>query len=81
MRQGDFYAEKLARELAIDAGVGPVDRMLEIGAGFFLLHALPDVGQAIAKLMPLLAPEGRMAFVEPNRRNPLILAQVLPAPI
>lgn len=44
--------------------------------GFFFLHHLPDYRQAVRRLTPLLASGARMAFVEPNRRNPLFLAQV-----
>lgn len=44
--------------------------------GFFILHHLPDVGDAIRRLARLLEPGGFLAFVEPNRRNPLFLAQV-----
>jgi len=44
--------------------------------GFFVLHHLPDLHDAIARLAVLLEPGGQMAFIEPNRRNPLFLAQV-----
>ncbi len=44
--------------------------------GFFILHHLPDVPAAIRGLARRLAPGGTLAFVEPNRRNPLFLAQV-----
>jgi SAM-dependent methyltransferase len=49
-------------------------------AGFFILHHLPDVGAAFRALVTALGPTGVMAFVEPNRRNPLFLAQVLFCP-
>lgn len=141
-RDRDFYAEKLATVVAASLGLGPGDRVLEVGAGFgrftfsllercgsvvasdlapaalatlertrdargipalrctarrldvttldatevgerfsfvvgfFLLHHLPDVARCIELLSQLLAPGGQMAFVEPNRRNPLFLAQV-----
>lgn len=141
-RAQDFYAEKLASVVAQALGLGPGDRVLEVGAGFgrftfallgrcgsivasdlapraletlertrdergiaaarcttrcldvttldadssderfsflvgfFLLHHLPDVAGSVARLATLLAPGGQMAFVEPNRRNPLFLAQV-----
>jgi SAM-dependent methyltransferase len=48
--------------------------------GFFILHHLPDVRAAIAALATLVAPGGALAFVEPNRRNPLYLAQILCCP-
>ena len=141
-RDHDFYAEKLATVVVASLGLGPDDRVLEVGAGFgrftfallercgsvvasdlapaalatlertrdernipalrcttrcldvttldagnvgerfsfvvgfFLLHHLPDIARCVARLSHLLAPGGQMAFVEPNRRNPLFLAQV-----
>jgi SAM-dependent methyltransferase len=48
--------------------------------GFFILHHLPDPAAAIHQLAAVLAPGGTVAFVEPNRRNPLFLAQVACAP-
>lgn len=44
--------------------------------GFFILHHLPDFPGAITRLAPCLRPGGGMAFLEPNRRNPLFAAQV-----
>lgn len=44
--------------------------------GFFFLHHVPDCARTVARLARLLAPGGRMAFVEPNRRNPLFALQV-----
>lgn len=145
-REQDFYADKLTRVVAESLGLGPGDRVLEVGAGFgrftfallgrcgsvvasdlapraletlehardergipaercttrcldvtrldaddfgerfsflvgfFLLHHVPDMARCIARLAPLLAPGGQMAFVEPNRRNPLFLAQVACCP-
>jgi SAM-dependent methyltransferase len=142
----DYYARKLASELARELGVGPRHRVLELGAGFgrftfhlldfcdsllavdlseialekldvqraewgierercqtlcgdladltletlgerfdfvvgfFLLHHLPDFARSIQTLAPLLAPGGRIAFLEPNRRNPLFLVQVAACP-
>jgi len=141
-RGDDYYATKLAGELARGVGIGPGHRVLELGAGFgrftfplldhcgslvavdlsprvldslartrdgrgipesrcrvhcgdldalagealgapfdfvvgfFLLHHLSDSARSIHALSNLLAPGGGMAFVEPNRRNPLFLAQV-----
>ena len=63
-----------------------IDRVEADGAGFdfivgfFILHHLPDVRAALAHLAGLLAPGGRMAFLEPNRRNPLFVAQVVACP-
>ncbi len=44
--------------------------------GCFILHHLPDYRDAIRRLVPSLRPGGGMAFIEPNRRNPLFAAQV-----
>jgi SAM-dependent methyltransferase len=44
--------------------------------GFFVLHHLPDPGAVIRRLAAVLEPGGFLAFIEPNRRNPLFLAQV-----
>ncbi len=48
--------------------------------GFFFLHHLDDLTRAIQELRKLLRPNGQMLFVEPNRRNPLFLLQVLCCP-
>jgi SAM-dependent methyltransferase len=145
-RDGDFYAAKLVDVTARGMGLGPADRVLEVGAGFgrfsfallercaslvaadlseralatleetrasqgiatgrvatrcidlsrftpaelgerfryvagfFILHHLPDAADTIRRLAGVLAPGGVMAFVEPNRRNPLFLAQVACCP-
>jgi SAM-dependent methyltransferase len=145
-RDGDFYAAKLVDVAAQGMGIGPQDRVLEVGAGFgrfsfallercaslvaadlseralatldatraaqglaadrvatrcldlsrfaaadlgesfraivgfFILHHLPDAADTIRRLAGALAPGGVLAFVEPNRRNPLFLAQVACCP-
>ncbi len=48
--------------------------------GFFILHHLPDLRRALVNLGPLLGGQGKMAFLEPNRRNPLFLAQLTCCP-
>ncbi|HIL81056.1 MAG TPA: class I SAM-dependent methyltransferase [Myxococcales bacterium] len=55
---------------------GFLDGPFDFIVGFFILHHLPDYREAITRLAPCLGRPGRMAFVEPNRRNPLFLAQV-----
>jgi 2-polyprenyl-3-methyl-5-hydroxy-6-metoxy-1,4-benzoquinol methylase len=60
----------------LDTAEGPFDFVV----GFFFLHHLPDYRETIERLAPLVASGGRMAFVEPNRRNPLFLVQVLACP-
>ena len=62
-----------AAELTPDAIGGPVDFVV----GFFILHHLEDVPTAIRAAAGLVVPGGGAAFLEPNRRNPLFLAQVL----
>jgi len=44
--------------------------------GFFLLHHLERFEGAIGRLVRLLRPGGRIAFVEPNRWNPLFAWQI-----
>ena len=65
-----------ATALAPEPGEPGFDRIV----GFFILHHLPDVAAALTSLARLLAPGGRMAFLEPNRRNPLFVLQVLACP-
>lgn len=48
--------------------------------GFYFLHHLRDFPATLARLTPLLRPGGRLAFLEPNRWNPLFLAQVACCP-
>ena len=48
--------------------------------GFFILHHLPNLRRVLANLGPLLGDRGRMAFLEPNRRNLLFLAQLACCP-
>ncbi|MCZ6785191.1 MAG: class I SAM-dependent methyltransferase [Proteobacteria bacterium] len=59
---------------------GSLDRRVDFVVGFFFLHHLPDFPATIALLANRVAPAGGMAFVEPNRRNPLFLAQVMCCP-
>lgn len=61
---------------AVDA----VDGDFDFVVGFFILHHLPDIGQAIRSLRGCLSRTGQMIFLEPNRRNPLFLAQVMCCP-
>jgi SAM-dependent methyltransferase len=44
--------------------------------GFFILHHLPDHEKLFGLIRGSLKPGGRVAFVEPNRLNPLFLVQV-----
>jgi len=65
---------------ATDSSLGPQEGAFDRVAGFFILHHLPDVPAAIANLAGALRPGGRMVFLEPNRRNPLFLAQIAACP-
>jgi SAM-dependent methyltransferase len=55
---------------------GPVDFVV----GFFLLHHLSDFPRSIERVARLVGPGGGIGFLEPNRRNPLFLAQVMCCP-
>ena len=57
-----------------------VEERFDFVVGFFLLHHLPDFAAAIGGLARCLAPGAGIGFVEPNRRNPLYLAQVACCP-
>lgn len=59
---------------ALDVTV--LDQPFDYVVGFFLLHHLPDYAHSISVLSSLLVPDGRIGFLEPNRLNPLFLAQV-----
>ncbi len=48
--------------------------------GFFTLHHLHDVEGSIASMARMLAPRGRLAFVEPNAFNPLYYVQIAATP-
>ena len=63
-------------DIAADPPTGRFDGVV----GFYFLHHLPDFAKTIADVAPLLAPGGRMVFLEPNRRNPQFLLQVACCP-
>ena len=48
--------------------------------GFFILHHLENIRACLAAAKSVLRRGGRIGFVEPNRRNPLFLLQVLCCP-
>ncbi|MBI3011710.1 MAG: methyltransferase domain-containing protein [Candidatus Omnitrophica bacterium] len=67
---GDVYRlESVFGEAQFDAVIG-----------FFFLHHLNDLADALRQLCRLVVPGGQMAFIEPNRRNPLFLLQTLCCP-
>jgi SAM-dependent methyltransferase len=59
---------------------GEQARRFDRVVGFFFLHHLPDFESSIARLAGQLAPGGRMAFLEPNRLNPLFAVQLTACP-
>jgi SAM-dependent methyltransferase len=60
-------------------GVLPAGRA-DFLAGVFILHHLADPEGAVARLVRLIRPGGRVAFLEPNRWNPLFLLQIACCP-
>ena len=48
--------------------------------GFFILHHLPDRVRLMEAIRAVVKPGGRIAFLEPNRWNPLFLLQVAACP-
>ncbi len=60
--------------------IEPPENGFDFIVGFFILHHLPDVPAAIHGLARALSGRGRTAFLEPNRANPLFLAQVMCCP-
>jgi len=62
-----------ARDLTLDAIGGPVDFVV----GFFILHHVYDLAGTLRSVSGLVRAGGGLAFLEPNRRNPLFLAQVV----
>lgn len=44
--------------------------------GFFFLHHLGDIRSGLKSLSRILRTGGKMIFIEPNRLNPLFLAQI-----
>jgi SAM-dependent methyltransferase len=48
--------------------------------GFFTLHHLADLDASFAAMARLLAPGGRIAFLEPNPYNPLYYVQIAATP-
>jgi SAM-dependent methyltransferase len=53
-----------------------LDGAFEAVVGFFTLHHLHDVEACLASMVSLLAPNGRIAFLEPNPYNPLYYVQM-----
>jgi SAM-dependent methyltransferase len=61
-------AEELGSELS--------EQRYDFVVGVFFLHHLHDLAGTLAKLRRLLRPGGRLAFLEPNRWNPLYALQL-----
>ena len=88
---GQLDAERAARGIGADrcrthcadlAALEPdaLGERFAFVVGFFVLHHLPDVADAVRRIAGVLAPGGVAAFVEPNRRNPLYVAQIACTP-
>lgn len=60
----------------VDAFARNDERCFDAIIGFFFLHHLPDPEASIAALAKRLRPNAPMAFVEPNRWNPLFAVQL-----
>jgi SAM-dependent methyltransferase len=54
-----------------------IGQAVDFVVGLFILHHIPDFETAIRNVASLVKPGGRIAFLEPNRLNPLFLVQVL----
>jgi SAM-dependent methyltransferase len=67
-RTHEVNVEQLGPELG--------EQCYDFVVGVFLLHHLHDPGRTLARLFRLLRPGGRVAFVEPNRWNPLYALQI-----
>lgn len=65
---------------AADLTLDDIGRPVDFVVGFFILHHVDDLVGTIRSVSGLLRPGGGLAFLEPNRRNPLFLAQVLACP-
>lgn len=63
-----------------DVDLTRVGEPFDLVIGFFILHHLPALDDALHRIVDLVEPGGRVAFLEPNRRNPLFLAQVACCP-
>ncbi|MDP2208990.1 MAG: class I SAM-dependent methyltransferase [Bacteroidota bacterium] len=53
---------------------------IDMVCGFFILHHLPKHENLFSILHKMLKPAGSIAFIEPNRINPLFLLQVMVSP-
>jgi SAM-dependent methyltransferase len=76
-------ARGIARDRVVlhEANVEQLGDRLPVGrydfvVGLFVLHHLHDPVATLAQLVRLLRPGGRLAFLEPNRLNPLFLFQI-----
>lgn len=59
---------------------GAVGGVHDFVVGFFVLHHLEDVSRSLARVVPLASDRGGLAFLEPNRWNPLYALQVACCP-
>lgn len=52
----------------------------DLVVGFFVLHHVKDVGEAVGAMSRLLKPGGRLVLLDANGYNPLFYVQVLSTP-
>jgi SAM-dependent methyltransferase len=52
----------------------------DVVVGFFVLHHVQDVGDAVAAMSRMLKPGGRLVLLDANGYNPLFYAQILTTP-
>jgi SAM-dependent methyltransferase len=84
-RERDMRGIAPARVQTVNADVDrledtPLDTPFDAVVGFFVLHHLEDVGASLDRLIPWVRRDGAVAFLEPNRWNPLYLFQVACCP-
>jgi SAM-dependent methyltransferase len=63
--------------------VAPPARLLnrfDLVVGFFVLHHVKDVGEAVGAMSRMLKPGGRLVLLDANGYNPLFYLQVLSTP-
>jgi SAM-dependent methyltransferase len=68
-----------------EANIETLDGVLPAAAhdfltGVFILHHLQDPEATVSRLCRLVRPGGRVAFLEPNRWNPLFFLQIMCCP-
>ena len=75
-RRGIAEERCATQQSDVDAFAQSGDERFDAIVGFFFLHHLPDPEATIASLARRLRPNAPMAFLEPNRLNPLFAFQL-----